>query len=375
MSRSWIYTLLFFLTLNTDISSQILPDLEGDELRLQVVSEYKPNFVEVYSTARELMYREIYNVNDSVNTLYSGHKLYLPPTEELPIQFLAMNASPDGINSEHIYPRSKGAKEEYGNAFSDLHNLAPARWEVNEARANFTFSEIEDSATDCWFYKQDKEEVFADLPKDMIDRFAEVDGAGMPGGKFEPREMVKGDIARSVFYFYTMYREEAMKEDPDFFDKMRNDLCKWHNEDAVDEIEMDRNLMKAMVQDGKPNPFIMDCSLANRLYCTDYSVSACNNLTTSITDLVPPGKEISPEIKIYPNPNDGIFTLDISKLAPGDYTVDIYYITGQLLYSLNERLDFFNSINLWNAKSGLHILHLTNRSTGRKYSGLFEIIR
>ena len=375
VSHRWVYISILFLGIQVNQQAQILPDLEGEALLNGVVENYKPNFVEVYSIARELMYREIYNENDSVHTIYSGHKLFLPPEEELPIQFLAMNASPNGINTEHIYPRSKGAKEEYGNAFSDLHNLAPARWEVNEARANFVFGDINDNTTDCWFYKQIKEDEFDELPVAMIDRFAEVDGIGAPGGIFEPRESVKGDIARSVFYFFTMYRDEALREDPFFFDEMKGDLCKWHNEDPIDEIEMDRNLMKAMVQDGKTNPFIMDCSLANRLYCQDYSMSNCSNITTAVEDLLSRGDALSPKIKIYPNPNDGIFTLDISKISPGNYKVDIYSITGQLIYSLQEYLDYFNSINMWNAKSGQHIIHLTNMESGRKYSGLFEIIR
>ena len=375
MSLRWIYTITVVAGLFGTIQSQILPDFEGEDLFKEVVDEFKPNFVETYSVARELMYREIYNVEDSVHTLYSGHKLFLPPSEEFPIQFLAMNASESGINAEHIYPRSKGAKEEYGNAFSDLHNLAPAKWSVNEARANFPFKDIEDNLTECWYYREQVKRATGELQTNMINRYAEVEGIGTFNGFFKPREEIKGDVARSVFYFYTMYRDEALREDENFFDSMRDDLCKWHNEDAIDEIEMDRNLMKAMVQDGKSNPFIMDCRLANRMYCTDYEVNSCGNLVTAIDDTFSKGEALDPAIKIYPNPNDGIFTLDISNITPGNYKVDIYLLSGQLIYSLNERLDYFNSINMWNAKGGQHILHLTNRDTGRKYSGLFEVIR
>ena len=369
------YTTFILLLVSADVQSQIFPDLLNQDLFDAVVEEYKPNFVEVYSSARESMYRDIYNVNDSVNTLYSGHKLYLPPEEELPIQFLAMNASSDGINAEHIYPRSKGAKEEYGNAFSDLHNLAPARWEVNEARSNFAFSEIDDHITDCWFYKSDKIRDRDLLPEDMVHSYAEVEGVGQSFGYFEPKEDAKGDVARAIFYFYTMYRSEALREDPNFFHTMREDLCSWHNEDPVDEIEMERNLKKAAIQDGKSNPFILDCSLVNRMYCPDVSASSCSNLTTSIDDSFLEGEELNPKVKIYPNPSQGIFTLDISNISPGKYKVDIYAMSGQLIYSLNEKLDYFNSINMWNAKNGSHIIHLTNKDTGRKYSGLFEIIR
>ncbi len=357
------------------MEAQIFADLEGEELFKATVEEYKPNFVETYSVARTLMYTQIYNVDDTVHTIYSGHKLYLPPDNDLPIQFLAMDARADGINTEHIYPRSKGAKEENGNAFSDLHNLAPARWAVNEARSNYPFSEVDDDRVDCWFYRNDKIRNIEDLPMNQVDEFSEVDDFTTFGGRFEPRESVKGDIARSVFYFYTMYRDEALREDDSYFTGMREDLCSWHNADGVDEIEMDRNLMKAMVQDGKTNPFVMDCSLVNRMYCPEYTTSSCDNLTTAIDETLIQGEELNPSIKIYPNPNNGIFTLDISSISPGNYQVEIFFLSGQLIYSLQERLDYFNSINMWNAKAGTHIIHLTNRDTGRKYSGLFTVVK
>jgi len=357
------------------LHGQILPDLEGEELVNATVESFKPNFVETYSEARRLMYTQIYNEDDSVATLYSGHKLYLPPQEELPIQYLAMNGEPNGINTEHIYPRSKGAKEEYGNAFSDMHNLAPARWEVNTARANFPLMDVDDRDAERWYYSDMVATDASALDEQMIHSYAEVDGLGDFRGTFEPRESVKGDVARSVFYFYTMYREEALREDDSYFDQMKADLCAWHNTDPVDDIEMDRNLQKAAVQDGKPNPFIMDCTLVNRMYCPDYSVDACSNLTTGLDHTFDHAGAIEPAIKIYPNPNRGIFTLDISNITPGNYQVDIYFLSGQLIYSLQEKLDYFNSINMWNAKKGLHIIHLINHDTGRKYSGLFEIIR
>lgn len=370
-----IYALFLCAVSSVTLQAQIFADLEGEELFQATVEEYKPNFVETYSVARTLMYTQIYNVDDTVHTVYSGHKLFLPPDHNLPIQFLAMEASSNGINTEHIYPRSKGAKEEYGNAFSDLHNLAPARWAVNEARSNYPFSEVDDDRTDCWFSQNEKIRNLADLPAEMKDAFAEVDVANGFDGRFEPRESVKGDIARSVFYFYTMYRDEALREDENFFDEMREDLCSWHNTDGVDELEMDRNLMKAMVQDGKANPFVMDCSLVNRMYCPEFTTSSCDNLTTAIDETLVQGEELNPSIKIYPNPNNGIFTLDISSISPGNYQVDIYFLSGQLIYSLQERLDYFNSINMWNAKAGKHIIHLTNRDTGRKYSGLFTVVK
>lgn len=375
MRYQHFYIFLGLLWWHTQAQAQIAPNLTGQELFDEVVDQFKPNFVETYSVARTLMYKEIYNENDSVYTIYTNHALYLPPDEERPIQYLAQDASANGINAEHIYPRSKGASEENGNAFSDMHNLAPAKWSVNSARSNFPFKEVNDALVEELYYRNQIATSFDDIPEANWDMYTEVDNLRSSSGIFEPRESVKGDIARSVFYFYTMYRQEAISADNDFFEDMVNNLCDWHNNDPVDDLEMDRNLMKAIVQDGKTNPFIMDCSLVNRMYCPNYVGTSCEDFTTAVDNTLFEGQEIEPAIKIYPNPNNGIFTLDISNISPGKYQLDIFAMSGQLIYSLQEDLDYFNSVNMWNAKSGQHIIHLINMDTGRKYSGLFEVIK
>ena len=133
--------------------------------------------------------------------------------------------------------------------------------------------------------------------------------------------------------------------------------------------------MKGIVQDGKANPFVLDCTLANRLYCPTFESNACANLTTAVDESLLGGDELSPKVKIYPNPNNGIFTLDISSIQPGNYRLNIYLLSGQLLYSLSEKLDYFNTINMWNAQKGMHIIQLINVDTGRKYSGTFTVVK
>ncbi len=376
MNLPWQITFLILILTGFNLKAQFFPELEGANLEEAIVAEFKPNFVEMYTPARVILYGDIYNINDTVHTLYSGHTLYLPPTEEYPIQFLAMDARPDGINAEHIYPRSKGARPENGNAFSDMHNLAPSRWEVNEARSNFAFAEVLDTDTDRWYYKDMVLNNANSLSNEEIKLYSEVDDLGDNFGFFEPREAVKGDVARSVFYFYTMYRDEAMSADPNFFDDMKEDLCTWHMDDPVDELESYRNDRKALYQDNKVNPFIADCSLANRLYCPDNPPN-CKDFSTSTEEIVLNinEDEFDPKIKILPNPNNGIFKLDISNIKPGIFSLLIFDISGKKLYDITEELDYFNTINMWNVQDGLYILHLINHHSGRKYSNTFEVIK
>jgi hypothetical protein len=83
---------------------------------------------------------------------------------------------------------------------------------------------------------------------------------------FEPREDRKGDIARSVFYFYTMYSEVAYG---DFFESQKDILKIWHELDPADEDEITRTWAIAAYQQNKPNPYVLDESLIWRAYFYD----------------------------------------------------------------------------------------------------------
>ena len=247
--------ILFTLRLGAQPSAPLFSNLEGSELLQTVQKRYTPTQVLGYGPARDLMYGKIDNYRDTVCGIYSGHCLYLPPGVD-PSQALYQDGSADGINCEHVYPRSKGAK--HGNAKSDMHHLFPTRLAVNAARGNAPFAEIPDELTEHWYYKDTEQ---GNTPNYRIDAYSE-----STGEQFEPREDRKGNIARAVFYFYTIYRQKALEADPLFFQIQRETLLLWHQLDPTDEQEIDRTQAIARHQDGKPNPFVIDPSLAARLY-------------------------------------------------------------------------------------------------------------
>lgn len=231
--------------------------LRGERLASALRNNYKPRNVLSYAQAKDILYSEIDNHRDSVYCAYTGYSLYLAPEQD-PSQYLYQDGSPDGINCEHLWPRSKGARD--GNAGSDMHHLFPTRVEANQARSNYMLGEVDDRQTERWFGQYDTQ---TSLPPDaVIDTYSEV-----KAGLFEPREDFKGDAARAMFYFFTMYREEAMAADPMFFIKQRATLCRWHQQDPVDEKEYRRSRRIARYQSNRPNPFVIDPSLAGRLYC------------------------------------------------------------------------------------------------------------
>jgi len=264
---------LFLLFLTVELSAQfdhqaVFPDLEGMQLLQQLKGSYKPNTVLDFGEAKDVMYAEIYAINDSVSCVYSDHTLYLDPGAD-PSQYLYLNGTTNGINAEHNYPRSKGADN--GNAKSDMYNLFPSRVQINSDRANLPFGEIPDHNTDFWYYLDDR---ISNIPADLIDSYSEQNE-----NYFEPREDHKGNVARAIFYFVTMYDQEVQSADPNYFEGMRNTLCDWHYYDPVDSLEWYRNSLIASYQSGKQNPFTLDCSLAGRSYC-DFINDECITVDT-----------------------------------------------------------------------------------------------
>lgn len=281
--------LLFMLLMSSRLSGQgfesVFPNLSGAELIDSVASQYRPDTVLDYGNARDTLYAKILAIDDdSLRCIYSGHTLYLDPTQD-PTQYIYQNGGSNGMNTEHSYPQSKGAAD--GNARSDMHHLYPTRVLVNEARASVPFAEIPDTQTQKWFIGN---QVFTSIPNGNKDGYSE-----SRSDAFEPRESVKGDIARSIFYFYTMYRAQANLADPNFFELQRPTLCQWANQDPADSLELRKTWRIARYQDGKPNPFVIDCTLASRSWCPG---EAPNCLVGTEAPPAPFGGAL----RVWPNP-------------------------------------------------------------------------
>lgn len=295
----------------------LFPDLSGEDLRLELVNRYKPFVVYDYSRARDTMYGAIYNVNDTVTCIYSGHKRYVQPGLD-PSDALDPG-NDNGINTEHVYPRSKGAAESNGNPFSDMHHLFPARSSVNSGRLNFPFGEIPDNQTVIWYRKNSEQ---GTIPTSNIDEYSE-----LREGLFEPREDAKGNIARAMMYFYTMYKGFADASDANFFSNQIDDLCDWHYADPVDSLEFQRTYKIASYQNGRPNPFILDCTAASRIYCQNNGTTCENVFYTSTSEV----KTIQPLLaNVAPNPAvEGHTNLTVQLPRNGDFRYEVFSFNGQ----------------------------------------------
>ena len=250
MLNKWI--ILFFLgsfPFGQDIVGEGL--YEGELINF-LRANYKTSTTLGYNNARDTMYLRIDHIDGQVKGVYTNYAVDLPETGVDPSTHLYEN----GMNCEHIWPQSM--YEGSDPMKSDMHHLRPSKENVNSSRGNKPFGDNPDSQTDTWFWMSQSQ---SSIPSNNIDEYSESETA-----YFEPREDRKGDIARSVFYFYTMYSE--VTED-NFFESQKEILKTWHEQDPINEDEVTRTWQIAGHQEDKPNPFILDTTLVERAYFYD----------------------------------------------------------------------------------------------------------
>ncbi|MCF7926346.1 MAG: endonuclease [Candidatus Izimaplasma sp.] len=165
-------------------------------------------------------------------------------------------------NREHIWSKSRGGftNDSDLGAYTDTHHLVAAERRMNSIKNNRLFE-------DC---------------HDGDDTNIEDRGYGnytCNDWEFEPRDEVKGDVARMLFYMAVRYEGETgdlvdleLADDPDasrdsFLPLYGDidDLLRWHLEDPVREEEILRNEVIFSYQ-GNRNPFIDMPELAELIW-------------------------------------------------------------------------------------------------------------
>ena len=248
------------------------PDgLNSEALRSWLKAEwYNPYFNDLgYNGARNQMFGYTDELNGSIYGIYTGFEQVSEFTTYL-----------NPINTEHIIPQSF-----FGGISpmkSDLFNIRPTHGSANSSRGNSPYSEIPNE--NAQWYGTDSNGDY--VTQGSIPSNPE-NWSKRSGDQWEPREDVKGDIARKVFYFYTMYSTQAgaLEElgDPEMF-------LAWHEQDPVSTFEDTRNSRIQDVQ-GNANPFISHPEWVETAWfwtgeviegCTD--PVACNYLTEANLD-------------------------------------------------------------------------------------------
>ena len=146
----------------------------------------------------------------------------------------------DNWNREHVWAKSHGDFGTTAGPGTDLHHLRPTDVTVNSARGNLDFDDGGSEST-------------------------EAPGNYSDGDSWEPRDAVKGDVARMIFYMSVRY-EVGDVVDLEVNDRVGNGstpymgrvsvLKQWSQQDPPDAFEQRRNERIHANWQGNRNPFI-----------------------------------------------------------------------------------------------------------------------
>ncbi|WP_436372114.1 endonuclease [Cytobacillus sp. BC1816] len=144
-------------------------------------------------------------------------------------------------NREHVWAKSHGDFGTVMGAGTDLHHLRPTDASVNSSRGNLDF---DDGGT----------------------QHSEALGNYYDSDSWEPRDEVKGDVARMIFYMAVRYEGDSGEVDLELNNLVNNGsapyhgkmsvLLEWHKEDPVDDNERRRNEIIYSDYQHNRNPFI-----------------------------------------------------------------------------------------------------------------------
>ncbi|NQZ07427.1 MAG: endonuclease, partial [Algicola sp.] len=162
------------------------------------------------------------------------------------------SSSQDAWNREHVWAKSHGFPSSGQWAYTDIHHLRPSDVSINSSRGNKDF---DNGGT-----------AISEAPENRTD-----------SDSFEPRDEVKGDVARMVFYMDVRYEGSDSSGTPDLeiadyvgtgSQALLGKLCTlvaWHRADNVSAQEVRRNGRIHQVQ-GNRNPFIDNPDWVETLY-------------------------------------------------------------------------------------------------------------
>lgn len=190
-----------------------------------------------YTSARDSLYAYVdRGTRPWIIDLYTGREAVGVTTRG--------TASAQSINTEHTWPRSRGA--ELDPSLSDLHHLFSSDSAANFRRMNYPYGLVR--GTVLW----------SSTPQPGRTEVSRLGYAVGNSGAivFEPRASVRGDIARGLLYFHLRYNTDR----PSGFSLInfaqeRDLLLAWSREDPVDAWERARNDAVFRAQ-GNRNPFI-----------------------------------------------------------------------------------------------------------------------
>lgn len=257
----------------------------------------------------------------------------------------------DGWTREHVWAKSRGDFGTSLGAGTDVHHLRPEDASTNSARSNRNFDEATTQYTDGSGQYSGETNSYT---------------GGSDVFTWEPRDEVKGDVARMLFYMATRYEGEGDEPDLELIESYldqgdkspyhakRSVLIGWHQEDPVDEYERNRNNVIYGYQ-GNRNPFIDHPEYVSMIW------------SETVTSVEGQKKK---HIEIYPNPVEEFLRVKLN----GSYLteISIFDLNGKRVF--HEAIDSQRGEAVFNVKSLKNGMYFASLSTNLK-SIAFRVIK
>ena len=233
----------------------------------------------------------------------------------------------DDWNREHVWAKSHG---DFGNSppcGTDAHHIRPTDASVNSARGNKDFDnggQQHPEATGC-YYDDDS---------------------------WEPRDEVKGDVARMIFYMSVRYEGGNGEPDLEVVDWVNtapapehgkfSTLYEWHQQDPPDDFEMNRNEVIYSYQ-GNRNPFIDHPEFLILIY----------DPTNAVHDVY------HRKLNMYPNPAKRFVNLILNNEPETNSKINVRNQMGQLVLKDEIKAgEIIKEIDITGLKSGIYFITL-----------------
>ncbi len=215
----------------------------------------------------------------------------------------------EGWTREHVWAKSRGNFGTDAGPGTDVHHLRPLDNSVNSTRNNRAF----DKCKDC---------------KDVIDNgFNTGSKTDATLYTFEPRDDVKGDVARMIFYMAVRYEGEGAEPDLELTESIlgntdqspvhgvKSTLLEWNRLDPVNDWERNRNSIIYEKYQGNRNPFIDYPELADYIFGDSTLYVWKPAAKTGI-------QTVSKQFKVYPNPTrNAIHVVVEAELANASFVI------------------------------------------------------
>lgn len=218
----------------------------------------------------------------------------------------------NGWTREHVWPKSLGGFSTSAGPGTDVHNLKPADNSLNSLRSNLEYDDLGTGGSAVNYNGS-----------------ATGNRYNSSAGVFEPRDAIKGDVARIILYMDLRY--EGAGTEPDLVVRealntggttfaVMSELIAWHWADPVDSFEMNRNNVIHQMQ-GNRNPFIDHPELVDYLYGDSTNV-AWNPFMGS-------AELASTTVQLYPNPVQDVLVIKADHSSP----YSIFDLSGRTISS------------------------------------------